>query len=733
MSNLFKANPVPIPALNVNVKRVNQPKSFNARPGDASEATIEWQATHLRKPQTEPQFRTMAQSRPLQRPYTSTSPAMMRLRATKRPARRTPRQARHSGNPNPTLPVSTSGSKEVYGAYLPGRAELAVDTNSGGNFEDITEAIRAEFERGLPGVDWHSVNVKVVGDETRTLVIFIPMDTSAAISDFVNLHIAMGSIRVASLGAALPILGPFNPEGAVGTIIFELPVGAVTRNPEHRRLVDMELTGALMRLGLDVIGLKAPTPASLSFTVVLKGVYDNLKLADLLETVESVEVPMHGVTEGLVGLATVTFRSPKRPSWEDLLDFAKLVDFISTGINSLKPAAVEHEAEAKIAPNLAAYVRLVWALRTTDGKLAMLPAVQALLSSFLSPPQEFAGRLADFCEGGVVPSSDPPPNWIDDFIGPRVLLPLYRRHYLFFRSLVLSCWVFFVDFERKNPNVLQEGFDGLDRVQRHNLVTVILSAQDALQIPAYSASMNDTILMRISSDVAFLDSLAVVGQFAVFHYIPFYQTEDDDYDFLECGEKLFSHVVNIICNSVALNPSFWIKFQKEFYRGESKQRTSPVFKLRRIALDFFAKLEYGKLMRTQNANVKTYLHRLIVALSVLLGEQAITIVEDGSDTFTFEPLPKDYDGRLPFLAAAAHMPEELFQARKTELRDYCDHCGSSANLKRCSRCLAGRFCSADCQRAGFKEHQKLCFDNTVGRKRGAAAAFNASPMPEFDE
>ncbi|GAQ90657.1 hypothetical protein KFL_006680060 [Klebsormidium nitens] len=41
----------------------------------------------------------------------------------------------------------------------------------------------------------------------------------------------------------------------------------------------------------------------------------------------------------------------------------------------------------------------------------------------------------------------------------------------------------------------------------------------------------------------------------------------------------------------------------------------------------------------------------------------------------------------------------------------CDQCGalkSPGELKRCSRCKSARYCSAQCQRADWKEHRKTC-------------------------
>lgn len=44
--------------------------------------------------------------------------------------------------------------------------------------------------------------------------------------------------------------------------------------------------------------------------------------------------------------------------------------------------------------------------------------------------------------------------------------------------------------------------------------------------------------------------------------------------------------------------------------------------------------------------------------------------------------------------------------------DSCDHCGRAktgeTELKRCARCLVARFCSAECQKAGWARHKSLC-------------------------
>lgn len=43
--------------------------------------------------------------------------------------------------------------------------------------------------------------------------------------------------------------------------------------------------------------------------------------------------------------------------------------------------------------------------------------------------------------------------------------------------------------------------------------------------------------------------------------------------------------------------------------------------------------------------------------------------------------------------------------------DLCDGCGTqSKELKRCSRCLVGRFCTPECQKRTWKHHKVVCFD-----------------------
>lgn len=38
----------------------------------------------------------------------------------------------------------------------------------------------------------------------------------------------------------------------------------------------------------------------------------------------------------------------------------------------------------------------------------------------------------------------------------------------------------------------------------------------------------------------------------------------------------------------------------------------------------------------------------------------------------------------------------------------CQHCGQSAGLQKCSRCLVAAYCSRDCQRAHWRQHKPAC-------------------------
>lgn len=57
--------------------------------------------------------------------------------------------------------------------------------------------------------------------------------------------------------------------------------------------------------------------------------------------------------------------------------------------------------------------------------------------------------------------------------------------------------------------------------------------------------------------------------------------------------------------------------------------------------------------------------------------------------------------------------------------DVCDGCGKvetdDVDLKRCSRCRVGRFCSSECQKQQWQEHKKRCFDASIIPTVDAAA------------
>lgn len=230
----------------------------------------------------------------------------------------------------------------------------------------------------------------------------------------------------------------------------------------------------------------------------------------------------------------------------------------------------------------------------------------------------------------------------------------------------------------------------------------------------------ETVLMRISSDVAFVDNLIWLA-----YVFLFYATRSVGGAIIkiknDCGEAHFCSFAKVVANVVALNPGPLMKYYKEHYSGRDKRRAeSHAFLLRSLICDIaFGKLPFHSADET---SFKASLVEMIRVTNALLGEWVVADPADSTNTkHIFVPLSEDVAKQVRSSAGGTRPPDGKTAAEhKANFRDFCDVCGSTKNLKRCSRCLVGRFCSSDCQKDGFEEHRKVCFDGKTVREMGPA-------------
>jgi hypothetical protein len=67
------------------------------------------------------------------------------------------------------------------------------------------------------------------------------------------------------------------------------------------------------------------------------------------------------------------------------------------------------------------------------------------------------------------------------------------------------------------------------------------------------------------------------------------------------------------------------------------------------------------------------------------------------------------DKRMPVTKPLSCTEKKLVKTLVTSLNAKCAKCGlQNVKFKKCSGCIASRYCSVDCQRADWKEHKPIC-------------------------
>lgn len=321
----------------------------------------------------------------------------------------------------------------------------------------------------------------------------------------------------------------------------------------------------------------------------------------------------------------------------------------------------------------------------------------AFLGGNIDDAQELGSLLAKWFPNGRLPSSqNPSPDFSKTTLEPRIILPLFRRHYLLIRSLMLALRTFiFTTDHMKTPN--EKGSQ------------LMLHAQMFLMVPLAWANHCETVNMRVSLDVEFLETLAFLS-LASLRTVP--SPHERNWR-APPTVFLFAFASQIMGQAVSLNPGPWMKFHRERYAVLQPGWKTFTYLLRELAVELFLAVPPEQQDFPTQMLVKM-LPSVVHAMSLVLAEY-MDVNEDG--TIEFRPLPSDPQEWTPYLTRATSLGKDPTD-RKQGLLDYCDVCGSSGELKRCSRCLVGRFCSVECQREGYAEHKKVCFEGKAARSEG---------------
>lgn len=416
-------------------------------------------------------------------------------------------------------------------------------------------------------------------------------------------------------------------------------------------------------------------------------------------------------------------------TWEDL-DVRRLFTWLSATFSAVR-GLVDRSAKESL-PR-------AWPLH----RRRLGPFLQTSLSEMLQPLNHviifFAVRteiaykqalphLRRFFPAGTEPPVVPlPEDLVKKIIGPQVILPLFRKHYIFFRVLILA-FAFGLDGQvyRPEQGELVRSFS----VESDSTSLLHLVGAEIVEPIACWTVSCPAVAKRITSDTCLLESLLKVALFGV-RYV---SLVDDDVDSevimntqkAQRAHRLFGLVLEVIYFVVPLNAVSLAKDMRERYPGELLH-ICPAAQLRAQLLSLRYELIKKKGLEreaegTEANRLDDALGGAISMTNILLGH---SIIVDADDPKGFKYVPM-----LEGLAKgiAKRTVSEYATAENGSIVDFCDVCGlASNNLKRCSQCLVARFCNPECQRNGYSEHKKVCFDGKTGRTTGVTEAMLTLP------
>lgn len=321
-------------------------------------------------------------------------------------------------------------------------------------------------------------------------------------------------------------------------------------------------------------------------------------------------------------------------NWEDI-DTAKVVAFVSSRINrvcNLKSPIIVHsgavDAVAKLGremgkqPGKDEDSRLLLNFASLDAAEILDPAREVI--AFLSlNVDRYTGRtdLLQFFPAGTksLPPMPKPENFIADITRPLIHLPLFQRHYVLFRGMVLGGRLLLEPIDKTGSFALAAMHP--TRPQHSATFAAICVTFEALAncmnsfgtwLPVASA-----LNKRVAMDPLFLDSLTYLMNLALLHYgltvakyMSFSAAPDDEF---------FDMADMVINGAFTMDPGSWIKYQKALY-GKDEDKQSPAAKLRETALDVLPRLTIAS--RGEPEVMRSQIHTALLLTSVVLGEKA---------------------------------------------------------------------------------------------------------------
>lgn len=218
-----------------------------------------------------------------------------------------------------------------------------------------------------------------------------------------------------------------------------------------------------------------------------------------------------------------------------------------------------------------------------------------------------------------------PSSFPRDFVAPRISLPLFRLHYCLYRTWILNI--------RSYVDILKAEQEPLDPTRQETMRSVVEAARSRVLAFGSWTAASDAIAHRTSFDAVYLESLVKLAFAALLHFT---WKETQPEDSLFTAEVVFCTTVPAIQQIVAMNPTPWVKYQKERYTANNVK--GPVWVLRQLAVQVFPGLPKNTARLAKNPTFQQARKMAITTMSYLLGEHAI--LDEKTGTFTFKPLPE---------------------------------------------------------------------------------------------
>lgn len=433
-----------------------------------------------------------------------------------------------------------------------------------------------------------------------------------------------------------------------------------------------------------------------------------------------------GTNTNTNGSSSTSTPSEKLVVWSEM-DATKAVDYLSSQIERIKQSATPPSGAPPMPNEMYNSARILLAFGTQDTYTEIFTPTQYFYDVICSREdrwdqekyEKMSPLLKEMFPEGQLPWFPPPIGFVRDFVVPRIILPLFVRRYCLLRDLVLVARMVIQPTTKQLSADKEFGKSGCvlsaDSKKLVDRLGVTLRALEGVLMQLVTWTVNsDAISMRMALDVVLLDSLAKIAGLALWllcktAVVGGLEDVDGTCAVVSSARLIFRQILT-------RNPSYWIKFQKERNPPEVPMKgLSPPALARKMAANMLIMLDKPTTPpRNDVEDFPSVCRQMVPMMSLILGERATPDAESELG-YKFEPDRGDW---VHTMASILQYPEEFMRQRKLFLKDFCDVCGKAADLKRCSKCLVGRFCSAECQRTGYSEHKKVCFDGKAARTEG---------------